>query len=278
MQTPRAWLLSAAAMAALAGPPAAATAAVPSSGMAAYGAGVATGQRPARPEDAGRGGDGRVELVAPRPAVPLVAGSTAVLQWAPLPGLAGLPAKEEWEAFLSLDGGKSYTYRITPHLDSDLQRTLWEVPGVPSADARLLLRFGDERRETVVELPQRFTITAAPGPFLALVPRPALARRLGEPARPADAGVAAWAEGSRRGAGRRQVVAAAAEMDVVVRQPDTAGAPAALAVRPVENGPPAPARNAAAGEPGRGTVQAPRERPVAPASIDVRLKTCRLNE
>ncbi|HYL06108.1 MAG TPA: hypothetical protein VE075_08700, partial [Thermoanaerobaculia bacterium] len=158
------------------------------------GAGFAVAGLPALPTSGERGDyrEGRVELLSPRPAVPLVAGTTAVLQWTPLLGLTGLPAKEEWEAFLSLDGGRSYTFRITPHLDSDLQRTLWEVPGVASADVRLLLRFGDERRETVIELPQRFTITAAPGPFLALAPRVAFARRRGEAARPEDAGVAAW--------------------------------------------------------------------------------------
>src|SRR5260370_3887231 len=76
----------------------------------------------------------RVELLAPQAAIPLSAGSTAVLQWEPLSGMAALPAREEWEAFLSLDGGSTYSFRITPHLDSDLRRTLWEGPGVPSAD------------------------------------------------------------------------------------------------------------------------------------------------
>src|ERR1700680_1954012 len=73
-----------------------------------------------------------VELLAPQAAIPLAAGSTAVLEWEPLSGLAALPAREEWETFLSLDGGKNRSVRITPHLDSDLRRTVWEVPGVPS--------------------------------------------------------------------------------------------------------------------------------------------------
>src|SRR6202166_4310847 len=150
-------------------------------------------------------GERRVELLAPQPAIPLAAGSTAVLQWAPSSGLAALPAREEWEAFLSLDGGKTYSFRITPHLDSDLRRTLWEVPGVASSDVRLLLRFGNERRETAIELPQRFTIAATPDPLLGLLPRAAIARRRGEAARPGDRGVVSWTEGSRRGLRPRHV-------------------------------------------------------------------------
>src|SRR5204863_9501957 len=34
----------------------------------------------------------------------------------------------------------------------------WHVPNVAAAHARLLLRFGDERNEHTVELPQTFTI------------------------------------------------------------------------------------------------------------------------
>jgi hypothetical protein len=235
---------------------------------------VAASTEPLRPE---RGAD-RVELLAPRPAVPLLAGTTAVLQWAALPGLAGLPAREEWEAFLSLDGGKSYTFRITPHLDSDLKRTLWEVPRVPSADVRLLLRFGDERHETAIELPQRFTITAEPGPFLALAPRAALARHRGEAARPEDSGVAAWTEGSRRGAGRHQVVAAATALRDGVREPEPTRGPAALTVRQVRSGPPAPARETAAGSSLAGAAPAAPERRAPLPPIDVRLQTSRLNE
>ena len=144
-----------------------------------------------------------IELVSPQAGVPLAAGSTAVLEWAPRPGLERLPASEEWEAFLSLDGGKSYTVRITPHLDRDLRRTAWAVPDVPSADARLLVRFGDERRETVVELPQRFVIAASPAVGTPAPPLFAAVR--GESARPGEPGVVAWADGSRRGTGQRQV-------------------------------------------------------------------------
>jgi hypothetical protein len=146
-----------------------------------------------------------VQLVAPRAGATLVAGSTAELEWAPLAGFPNLPEIEEWEAFLSLDGGATYPVRITPHLDQDLRRVRWQVPDLPTANASLLLRFGDEHRETAVELPIRFSI--APSPILA---DEALTRRAaapGEPALRGQAGVVAWVEGSRRGGSLRQVVA-----------------------------------------------------------------------
>jgi hypothetical protein len=151
-----------------------------------------------------------VRLVAPERGTALAAGTTAQLEWAPLAAFARLPAAEEWEAFLSVDGGRTYPLRITPHLDADLRRVRWQVPPVPTADARILLRFGDERRETAVELPGRFSITGPPSPSVSssnLPARPALAP--GEPALPGAAGVVAWVEGSRRGGSLRQVVAAA---------------------------------------------------------------------
>lgn len=222
----------------------------------------------------------RVELLAPQAAIPLAAGSTAVLQWEPLSGLAALPAREEWEAFLSLDGGRTYSFRITPHLDGDLRRTLWEVPGVPSADVRLLLRFGNERRETAIELPQRFTIAATPAPILGLLPRAALALRRGEAARPGDRGVVAWTEGSRRGLRQRQMVAAGdAALHDGLRQPQPGRVPVALNVRPAKTGLPAPARRAAHDPaPGAAAAAPVRTRQDPPPPIDTILQTSRLNE
>ena len=151
-----------------------------------------------------------VRLVAPDAGATLTAGTTAELEWAPLAAFTGLPEVEEWEAFLSLDGGATYPLRITPHLDQDLRRVLWQVPDLPTPHASILLRFGDEHRETAVELPVRFSIAAPPVPsswWSAL----ALARRVaapGEPALPGRAGVVSWIEGSRRGGSQVQVVAA----------------------------------------------------------------------
>jgi hypothetical protein len=166
-----------------------------------------------------------IELVAPRTGDTLAAGSTAEIEWAPLARLFDLRGVEEWEAFLSLDGGATYPLRITPHLDADLRTFRWQVPPVAAADARLLLRLGDERRETLVELPQRFSIVsspvAAPPSFLLTIP----ALNRGEKARlnqdgDEEEGVVAWVEGSRRGGALRQVVAAASPGFQTRIQPD----------------------------------------------------------
>src|SRR6185295_7742549 len=156
-----------------------------------------------------QGESAAVRLVAPRAGATLLAGSTAELEWAPLEPFARLTEVtevEEWEAFLSFDGGATYPFRITPHLDRDLRRVRWQVPGVPTSEARLLLRFGDERREIYRELPHRFAIAASPGTGWALT-LASVAAAPGEPALPGQPGVVAWVEGSRRGGSLRQRVA-----------------------------------------------------------------------
>ncbi|HET9212473.1 MAG TPA: hypothetical protein VFR03_18860, partial [Thermoanaerobaculia bacterium] len=137
------------------------------------------------------------------------AGSTAELEWAPEAGFVGVPHVEEWEAFLSLDGGATYPLRITPHLDQDLRRVRFQVPPIPTPDARILLRFGDERRETAVELPGRFAIAGSPALESSAFTFPRRVASAGEPALPGQAGAVAWVEGSRRGGGLRQVVSEA---------------------------------------------------------------------
>lgn len=151
-----------------------------------------------------------VRLVAPLAGATLTAGETAELEWAPLAGFDRRPEIEEWEAFLSLDGGATYPVRITPHLDQDLRRVRWQVPPFPAKNARILLRFGDEHRETAVELPARFSIAAPPTGLPGLeraFPRAGRSATRGEPPLPGHAGVVVWAEGSRRGGALRQRVA-----------------------------------------------------------------------
>lgn len=150
-----------------------------------------------------------VALEAPADGAVLTAGSTAHLAWAPLRGTEPLAGFEEWEVFLSVDGGASYPIRITPHLDAGIRQVLWEVPHLPTRDARLLLRVGDEHSETALRLPQRFAIEAT-GAGATAAPSTAafhLAFHRGEPALPGHPGVVSWVEGSRRGASARQVVA-----------------------------------------------------------------------
>jgi hypothetical protein len=200
-----------------------------------------------------------VHLVAPWAGATLAAGSTAELEWTPGERFAELQKVQEWEAFLSLDGGATYPVRITPHLDQDLRRIRFQVPPLPARDARILLRFGDEARETAVELPERFAIAASPGLLPALGKTLPLARSAfapGEPALPGHAGVVAWVEGSRRGGGLRQVVAAEAPgLRSRFAPPETHGEAAVLASEPTPPESPGSVPETAAAPPaGRGAA------------------------
>ena len=144
------------------------------------------------------------QLVSPVPGEALVAGETAWLEWQAGPGLARHAAVEEWEAFVSFDGGETFPLRLTPHLDLDRSRIAFQVPLVASDDVRFLLRFGDEKVEWDQPVAGRFRIV--PG----VAARPVFRRRVpsaGEPARPGDRGVVLWAEGARDGSGWREVEA-----------------------------------------------------------------------
>ncbi len=123
-------------------------------------------------------------------------GSFATIEWS----AAALSANaEEWEAFLSLDGGAYYAFRITPHLDIARRQFTWLVPNVDTKNARILIRTGDERRETLHELPARFAIVRD---VHAEVPRGTIVPAAqGEAARSGDPGVVAWTDGDRAGGG-----------------------------------------------------------------------------
>lgn len=142
-----------------------------------------------------------LSVTAPADRTELAGGSRATIAWtADTP----LPAEiEEWEAFLSVDGGRYYAMRITPHLDRDVQRFTFVVPNVMSNDARILLRFGDEDRETEVVLPLRLRIrhdSIAPRLYMTADDEE------GEAARQDDPPVAAWVSGARDGSDARGVV------------------------------------------------------------------------
>jgi len=225
-----------------------------------------------------------VRLVAPVDGGALQAGSMAELAWEPLPGFSRLAKTDEWEAFLSLDGGAHYTLRITPHLDLDLHRVLWQVPAAPTRDARLLLRFGDEHLEAAYELPQRFSITASPEALVEAVAAATpvrLAFRRGEPALPGQAGVVAWVEGSRRGDGSRSVEAA--EPPSAQSRPSMAESAAETAFLEAAGGPgfdPAAQAGSARQIPasGRRTGVLVPERTSATAPLPILLQSRRRNE
>ena len=133
-----------------------------------------------------------VRIEQPVSAASLRGGSTAVIAWS-ADDLG--PDVEEWEAFLSVDGGHYYAARITPHLDVSIHQFRFTVPNVATRDARILLRFGNERNERIVETPLTISIDPAPETHDAV----AIADHNGESARPGDPGVASWVESGRDG-------------------------------------------------------------------------------
>ena len=139
-----------------------------------------------------------LRLAAPRAGETLHGGGFATIAWSAdaLP-----PHAEEWEAFLSIDGGKYYAFRITPHLDLGIQHFDFVVPNVDTRNARILIRTGDEKRETLFEIPARFTIVRDARAEVQ-VPRPSAGRA--EVARDGDPAVVAWADGDRSGSGVTQ--------------------------------------------------------------------------
>src|SRR5258708_4683801 len=103
-----------------------------------------------------------VALIAPQAGVHLRGGSDSTLIWS-APSLPD--GVNEWEAFLSLDGGTDYPLRITPHLDAGIRSFRWHVPNVAGNAVRILIRVGNERNERLVVLPQTFTIEPAYAPL-----------------------------------------------------------------------------------------------------------------
>jgi len=141
------------------------------------------------------GAEIRVRLDEPVDGAVLRGGETATLRWsADVPRFA-----EEWEAFLSVDGGGHYAYRITPHLDLDRRRFTFEVPNVETGDARILIRAGDERREIELEVDAKFAISQDRLKAAASGAATLVDDDRGEPAREGEAGVIAWVDGDRDG-------------------------------------------------------------------------------
>jgi len=135
-----------------------------------------------------------LRVVAPASGATLRGGSFAELRWtaATLP-----PSAEEWEAFLSIDGGKYYAFRVTPHLNIDIQRFTFIVPNVDTHNARILIRTGNEVSETRFESRGAFSIVRD-AKADEIIPSPVRFGRA-EAARDGDPTVIAWTDGSRNG-------------------------------------------------------------------------------
>jgi hypothetical protein len=215
-----------------------------------------------------------LRVLSPSPGAELVQGSLVSVTWeAP----EGLPEPiVEWEAFLSLDDGRTYPLRITPHLDISIRRFSCRVPDFPTRRARLLLRFGDEREEKELDVPGTFAIVRGADWVPDVIPRKLRPTR-GEPARPGDGGVVFWTEGSRDGSGLREV--AAREIIPGLRSVYPARALLLPLFWPADNRaglpPPAVARQEAPAPP---PEQAPTEAPASLAAAEVRVLIHRYNE
>jgi hypothetical protein len=213
-------------------------------------------------------------LTAPTDGAVLPSGSLAEVAWEEI---ALPPHAEEWEAFLSFDGGTSYPLRITPHLDLLLRRFSFQVPPYPTREARILLRFGDEKREEIeVHTLHRFAIVwgGSLPPSASLLP----AFGLGESARRGDQGVFAWVEGTRSGQGLRLRVGRDASSTVDAVAPGTLWTFALLAPVTERALLPPPASSAAQEQP-RPAVRAARRSDVSFASgAPIRLLIHRFNE
>jgi hypothetical protein len=195
---------------------------------------AAAGKRPIH-----RGFTDLVRLSAPAPGATLIAGTRVAVFWSPGDELATFPSAEEWELFVSLDGGRTWLARLTPHLDLEHRAVSVRLPELASDDARFMVRVGDERVEREQPLPGRYRILP-PALQIARGPRLAVARR-GEPARPRTPGVVAWVEGARDGRGWVQRHGGAASGSV-----GAAVAPAGLVLLVVAPTPdPAPAHRRA---------------------------------
>src|SRR5438270_306925 len=83
------------------------------------------------------------KLITPTAGQVLVAGQQVKVEWKAL-----LPHIDyswcELEVYLSLDGGVSFPFRITPQLDPRATFFYWTVPNTPTNAAVLDVRFGCE--------------------------------------------------------------------------------------------------------------------------------------
>jgi hypothetical protein len=143
-----------------------------------------------------------LRMVAPAQGASLRGGSLAEVRWAAgeLP-----PSAEEWEAFLSVNGGDYYAFRVTPHLDIALHSFTFVVPNVDTDNARILIRAGNEKNE--IEFESRSTFAIEHDEHVDPIIPPVVEIERGEAARPGDPAVIAWTDGARDGSGLTQQAA-----------------------------------------------------------------------
>jgi len=85
----------------------------------------------------------KAKLISPTAGKVLYPGQHFMVQWK-----SALPNVDysycEMEIYLSLDGGMTFPYRLTPQLDPHATFFDWTVPNTPSTAAVLDIRFGCE--------------------------------------------------------------------------------------------------------------------------------------
>jgi hypothetical protein len=170
-------------------------------------------------------------LLEPRDGVTLRGGDVATLDWS----ATSLPEQaEEWEAFLSVDDGDYYAYRITPHLRLERRSISFDVPNVDTSHARILIRVGNEERETEIALPARFSIVRDSTLDATSKPEAVADEDRGEAARPGERGVIEWGDGDREGG---HLEAHSAVRSSVTIQPRSAMAPSTCGETALEESP-----------------------------------------
>jgi len=105
------------------------------------------------------------QLISPTAGQVLYPGQRVMVQWK-----AAIPKTDahgcEMEVWLSLDGGRSFTLCLTPHIDPHAAYFYWTVPNTPTNAAVLDIRFGCEWYYPESYSPQpasTFVIAQAPG-------------------------------------------------------------------------------------------------------------------
>lgn len=84
-------------------------------------------------------------LISPMAGQVLYPGQNVRVQWEDsIPNQVTYPAWCEIELWLSLDGGRTFTIRITPSMDPNARFFYWVVPNTPTNSALLDVRFGCE--------------------------------------------------------------------------------------------------------------------------------------
>ena len=84
-------------------------------------------------------------LISPKAGQVLYPGQTVRVEWKNLVStLVTYPAWCEIELWLSLDGGWTWAFQITPSMDPNTRFFYWVVPNTPTTSALLDIRYGGE--------------------------------------------------------------------------------------------------------------------------------------